>query len=553
MNDHIALAEALFPDVSQTLGDLTARYPGRTLVGDARVTRFAPSPTGFMHLGSLLTSLISERVAHLSGGVFYLRIEDTDKKREVEGTIDIIVNSLRTYHIPIDEGEVEQGKEVGAYGPYKQSERLDMYRACVKHLVETGRAYPCFCTTEELSALSAQQEEQKIRPGYRGKWATCRTKSVEEALALVHAGTPYVLRLRSEGNFDHKIPVLDLIKGQLSLSENDLDVVLLKSDNYPTYHLAHVVDDHFMGTTDVIRGDEWLSSTPLHMELWNAFGWSAARYGHMAPIQKIDEGSRRKLSKRKDPEANLAYYEEKGYPPEAVIEYLLNLANSSFEDWRKEHVTDSVATFPFSLKKLNNSGALFDEVKLESVSKEVIARMSTDETYERIVAWLTRHDSAFYTIITSDPVYTKKILSIEKDTTKRKDIRYWSDVRGETTYFFDVCFVTDETLVDMVRQLVAGDDAKKILDLFVETYNPIDDRELWFAKVKQIASALGYAEGVKEYKKDPTSYKGHVGTISQVLRIAMTGKTNTPDLHDIMSVLGSERVHARIAEMRALL
>lgn len=550
MNEQQTLAGVLFPATTRTLADVQKEYPPRTLGAGASVTRFAPSPTGFMHIGGLLSALISERLAHLTAGVFYVRIEDTDKKREVEGAVAIITESLRAYGITVDEGETGAG-EVGAYGPYKQSERLDLYRIAVRHLVEQGRAYPCFCTSEELSAVSKQQEEEKIRPGYRSKWAVCRTRVIEEQVRLIQEGNSYVLRLRSEGNFDHKVAVPDLIKGQLSLSENDLDVVLLKSDGYPTYHLAHIVDDHCMGTTDVIRGDEWLSSTPLHLELWSAFGWTTLRYGHIAPIQKIDDTGRRKLSKRKDPEANLAYYAEKGYPPQAVIEYLMNLANSNFEDWRKANPGADYRTFPFSLKKLNNSGALFDEVKLSSISKEIIAQMSVDEQYDHMTAWLTAHDPVYGGVFVQNPAYTLQVLSIEKETNKRKDIACWSDTKAETAFFFDACFATDETLSTAIGAQVAQGDVPQILDLFVQSYDISDDRDQWFAKVKDIATTLGYAPGVKEYKSNPDSYKGHVGSISQVLRIVVTGKTKTPDLHDIMQVLGKERVLRRVDAYKA--
>ncbi len=551
MADTTLLAEALFPHVTRLGADLEIQYPPRNLPTGAAITRFAPSPTGFMHIGGLFAALISERLAHQSEGVFFVRIEDTDKKREVEGATDIIRTTFAEYGIVVDEGLVRTSESVGAYGPYLQSERLDLYAICAKHLVAIGRAYPCFCTSEELAANTATQEAQKIRPGYRGQWARCRTHTVDEALARVRAGAPYVIRLRSEGTFDyHKVTVDDCIKGSLSLPENDLDTVLLKSDGYPTYHFAHIVDDHLMYTTHVIRGDEWLSSTPLHLELWSAFGWTAPRYGHIAPIQKVDGGGKRKLSKRKDPEANMAYYAEKGYPVPAVIEYLLNLANSNFEDWRKEHPATDYRKFPFSLKKLNVSGALFDEVKLMSISKELIAALPVEEMYTQMTTWLTVHDSALFDVVTNDAAYTKSILGIEKEGAKRKDIRAWSDAREELIYFFDTGFAVDTTLLtsDTPKEIVV-----EVFDRFLETYDPSDDATVWFGKVQAIAAALGYAENLKAFKQNPTAYKGHVGTIAQILRIAVTGKTKTPDLHTVMTVLGAERVGTRIRALRDIL
>jgi glutamyl-tRNA synthetase len=544
MADTTSLAQKLFPTVERTVADSEAQYPPRRLAPGAPVTRFAPSPTGFMHIGGLFAALISERIAHQGGGVFFVRIEDTDKKREVAGATDIIRTTFAQYGINVDEGLVQTGMPLGAYGPYLQSERLDLYATCAKHLVAEGRAYPCFCTSDALAANTAAQEAQKVRPGYRGAWARCRTRSVEEAYALIQAGTPYVIRLRSEGDFDHrKVSVEDSIKGTLALPENDLDTVLLKSDGYPTYHFAHIVDDHFMHTTHVIRGDEWLSSTPLHLELWNAFGWTAPHYGHIAPIQKVDAGGKRKLSKRKDPEADMRYYDEKGYPAQAVIEYLLNLANSNFEDWRKEHPTSDYREFSFSLNKLNVSGALFDEAKLMSISKELIACMPVEEMYTRMTAWLTVHDSALYDIVTTDPAYTQSILGIEKEGAKRKDIRAWSDARDELAYFFDTDFRVDTALLtsDTPKEVVI-----EVFNRFLETYDPSDDASVWFGKVQTIATTLGYAENLKAFKQNPTAYKGHVGSIAQLLRIAVTSKTKTPDLHTVMHVLGEERVRNRI-------
>lgn len=551
MDDNFILAKEVLPE-ELVIEDIEKRYPKRALGPNACVTRFAPSPTGFMHIGGLFTAIISERLAHQSGGVFYLRIEDTDKKREVDGAISAIVESLDKYDIQIDEGEIING-EKGNYGPYKQSARLDLYKGFAKYLIEKGAAYPCFCTNEELQDSVKKQEEEKVRPGYYGKWAVCRNKTAEDAVKMIKNKRTFIIRLKSSGNFSNKIKIRDLVKGELDLSQNDMDAVLIKADGYPTYHFAHIIDDHLMGTTHVVRGDEWLSSTPLHMELWNSFKWNPPQYGHCAPILKQENNSKRKLSKRKDPEANMKFYDEKGYPPRAVTEYLLNLANSNFEDWRKGYPEEEYKKFPFSLSKLNKSGALFDEIKLISISKNVISQMSVSEKFSRAAEWLKKHDPSFFEVIISKSEYVKKIFSIEKDAATRKDTKYWSDIKNEIGYFFSDSFRLNQEAVDLIKNEAGGGDAKKILELFLETYNSSDIAEQWFLKIKQIATIIGYAESIKEFKSKPEKFNGHVGNVAQVLRIVITGKTKTPDLYEIMLLLGEQDVANRIKNAEKML
>jgi glutamyl-tRNA synthetase len=533
--------------------ELENKYPKRDILLDNPVTRFAPSPTGYMHIGGLFAALISERFAHQNNGIFYLRIEDTDKKREIEGAIKIIVDSLCKYNIPVDEGIIKSGQEKGEYGPYKQSERLYIYQSFAKYLVEHGHAYLCFCSSEELEDMAKKQEQEKIRPGYRGEWAIWRNKNSEDISKMINEGKPYVIRLKASGNFDNKIKFSDIVKGGIELSENDLDVVLIKSDGYPTYHFAHIIDDHLMRTTHVIRGDEWLSSVPLHLELWKLFNWDIPQYGHISPILKQDGDSKRKLSKRKDPEANVLFYDEKGYPVEAVIEYLFNLANSNFEEWKKQNPDLKYDNFKFSLSKLNKSGALFDENKLSSVSKEVIAKMSFDEKYNNIVEWLSKYDEIFLGVLNKNLEYTKKILSIENQNNVRKDFARWSDIKKEISYFFDEYFTPNNELVDMMNKEVIAEDSKKIFKMFLETYDESDPSNQWFAKIKKIASTLGYAENMKDQKNNPDKFKGNVSNVAQVIRIAVTGRTRTPDLWAIMCVLGKNSVIERIKKVEAIL
>ena len=549
MENKEKIIEKLFPEVLPEIDEVEKKYPQRNLKEGAMVTRIAPSPTGFMHIGSLYTALISERLAHQTDGIFFLRIEDTDKKREVEGASKLITKSLNHYGIKTDEGENALGEEIGEYGPYKQSKRADIYKSYVKSLVEKGLAYPCFSTSEELEEMHKKQESEGIRPGYYNQWAIWRNKSDEEVLEALEEKKPFVIRFKSNGDFENKIPVEDVLLGKKELSENDQDIVILKSDGLPTYHMAHVIDDHLMRTTHVIRGNEWLPSLPLHLQLFRAMGWKSPKYGHIFPIQKMEGSSKRKLSKRKDPEANVDFFEEQGYPENGIIEYLLNLANSNFEDWRKQNPDKDNREFVLTLKKLASSnGPLFDFVKLNNISKEVVAKYSAEEVFEKVLNWAKKYDSEFALKIEKNSDYTKKILRIERtnDKNSRKDIAKWSDVKKEIEYFFDDTFSINK---DGIKELVPEidlNDIQNIVKWFIESYNENDSREEWFEKIKQIGKNNGFAENTKEYKENPEKYKGNVADVAKIFRVLLTGKTQTPDLYSIMQVMEKDRVFDRL-------
>ena len=540
--------DRLMGDNILAVEEIEKRYPPRQLSDSQYVTRIAPSPTGFMHIGGIYAALISERFAHQSNGVFILRIEDTDTKREIEGATDLIIRSLGEYGLVVDEGPVNENEETGAYGPYTQSKRKDIYQAYVKRLLEKGLAYPCFCTEEEIEAMRERQTKAGGRPGYYGLWARDRNLTEEQVKANLDAGKPFVIRFKSPGKYINKIAVEDILRGKRFFPENDLDIVILKSDGLPTYHFAHIVDDHLMGTTHVVRGDEWLSSLPLHVQLFDAMGWKAPKYGHIAPIQKLDEGARRKLSKRKDPEANVAFYGEKGYPKEAVIDYLMNLANSDFEDYKKANPDKTYKDFDFKISKLNNSGPLLDFVKLEDISKEFIATLSCDELYDRLYQWAAKYDSEMQKRLDANSAYFKQILDIERSNCDRvrKDYVTFSGIWDEIRYFFDEEFVlTKDDVLKLVPNL-SMENMQEIVKAFVSTYDENDDKNEWFAKVKDFALANGYAKNPKEYSKNPEVYKGSVSDVATVLRVLITGRTNSPDLCSIMKVLGKERTLKRL-------
>ncbi len=545
--DYLKLADILFPEIDKTPDYFEAKYPPRDLPEGARVTRFAPSPTGFLHLGGLFAAMVAAKTAHTSGGVFYLRIEDTDKKREVEGGISGIIDGLARFGIVPDEGRISEREDKGAYGPYRQSERREIYATFAKELVKKGLAYPCFCTEDEISAIREAQENEPIK-GYFGKWAKCRNLTLEQIEANLAAGKPWTLRLRSAGDMEKKITISDFIRGKIEMPANVLDIVLLKQDGIPTYHFAHVCDDHFMRTTHVIRGEEWLSSVPKHIALFKACGFKVPKYVHTAQVMKLDDetGDKRKLSKRKDPEAAVSYFVEKGFPKESLIEYLLTLLNSNFEDWRRANPGTDAMDFPFNLKKMGASGCLFDLQKLTDVSKNVISHMDAETVYARIARWAEVYDPAFYAIFTKDPAYSTAIVNIDRDVPKpRKDLAKWDEAPAYLAYFFDETYENQGAA--LLPERVSREDAKAILTNYAEIYDPADDRDAWFARMKTICPALGFCPEVKVYKKDPASYKGHVGDVSTVVRLAVTGRTNTPDLCSIMQLLGRERVLARLA------
>lgn len=543
------LADLIFPNVKE-IKYYEEKYPERNLEEGAVVTRFAPSPTGFVHIGGLYQALVARTVAKKTNGVFFLRVEDTDQKREVENGVTGIVNSLKDFDMGPDEGMISDTEEIGNYGPYKQSLRKDIYQSYTKYLLELGKAYPCFATAEELDEMRAKQEMAKVRTGYYGVWAKYRNLSLDEMAEKIKAGVPYIIRFKSPGREDRKIKHKDLIKGNVDFPENDQDVVIIKSDGLPTYHFAHAVDDHLMHTTHVIRSDEWLSSVPLHLQLFQELGFKAPKYAHISPIMKNDNGNKRKLSKRKDPEAAVSYYEELGIPSLAVKEYLLNIANSTFENWRRQNKDASIEKFDFKLNKMSVSGALFDMVKLQDVSKIVISKMTAEEVYEKALDWANRHDEELAKML-EDKEYSLKVLGIERGNTKpRKDIAKWSDVKENIIYMYDDKFLNEEQ--EYPYQVINDqNDINKILDLYIEKYyNPEDDKQTWFNKIKELAGEMGYAEEVKEFKANPELYKAHVGDVSTVLRIALTGRTNTPDMYEIMAVLGKTSMQKRFEKAK---
>lgn len=539
------LADLIFPNVKE-IKYYEEKYPERNLEEGAIVTRFAPSPTGFVHIGGLYQALVARTVAKKTNGVFFLRVEDTDQKREVENGVTGIVNSLKDFDMGPDEGMISDTEEIGNYGPYKQSLRKDIYQSYAKYLLELGKAYPCFATQEELDEMRAKQEAAKVRTGYYGVWAKYRNLSLDEMAEKINAGVPYIIRFKSPGREDRKIKHKDLIKGNVDFPENDQDVVIIKSDGLPTYHFAHAVDDHLMHTTHVIRSDEWLSSVPLHLQLFQELGFKAPKYAHISPIMKNDNGNKRKLSKRKDPEAAVSYYEELGIPSLAVKEYLLNIANSTFENWRRQNKDASIEEFDFKLNKMSVSGALFDMVKLQDVSKIVISKMTAKEVYEKSLDWANRHDEELSKML-EDKEYSLKVLGIERGNTKpRKDIAKWSDVKENIDYMYDSEFYNKVQEYPYQPAISDKEDISKILDLYIEKYyDENDDKQAWFDKIKALAVEMGYAGEVKEFKANPGMYKAHVGDVSTVLRVALTSRTNTPDMYEIMQVLGKDRIAKR--------
>ncbi|MBP3599968.1 MAG: glutamate--tRNA ligase [Clostridia bacterium] len=543
MSDTLKMAELLLPNIKNTPDYYENLYPARNLPEGARVVRIAPSPTGYLHLGTLFAALVNRITATSTGGIFYTRIEDTDKKREISGGIEDIIDGLNRFGITIDEGFVSGEEQKGDYGPYKQSERAEIYQTYVKELIRQGLAYPCFCTAEELEAVRGEQEAAKLRTGYYGKFAKHRDITYEDAKVLIDEGKPFVVRLKSPGSEENKIIFEDAVKGKIEMPENDEDFVLLKSDGIPTYHFAHAVDDHLMHTTHVLRGDEWISSVPKHIQLFKILGFKPPKYGHISPIMKLDNGAKRKISKRKDPEAAVHFFAEQGYDSECVINYLMTVAASDFEDWRRANPDSSYKNFKFNLKKMSVSGALFDEVKLLDVSKNMVSKLKSDEVYEKLTAWAQEFDTDFYAILTKNPEYTRKVLAIDRDVAKpRKDIARWSEAKDYFAYMFEELFTPCFELPENIEKA----DALAFLEAYKNVYTPADDRQAWFDRIKEIAPTIGFAAETKQYKAEPEAYKGHAGDLSTVLRIAITGRRNTPDLCSIMQVLGKEECTRRI-------
>jgi len=539
--DHKVLADLLFPQVTETPEQLEERYPERQLPEGAIVTRMAPSPTGFVHLGNLVQGLTAERMAHQSGGVLFLRVEDTDAKREVPGAVEVLINTLKHYGIAFDEGATIDG-DSGNYGPYRQRQRAYIYHVYAKKLVADGMAYPCFSTEEELAAMREKQEAAKENTGYYGKYAIWRDRSLEDIQQQLAAGNPWVLRFRSTGNRDNQFKFNDLVKGDLTVTENDIDHVLLKSDGIPTYHFAHAVDDHLMRTTHVVRGDEWLPTLPFHIQLFKALGFKLPKYVHIGPLMKMDGTSKRKLSKRKDPELALTFYKAEGFPVKAVYEYIMTILNSNFEDWRRANPDAPAESFKFSPKKLNPAGSLFDYAKLTDVSKNVISRMSADEVYALLAEWALEFDQIFGNFLQEDPDYARQILSIGRGGKKpRKDLAVWKDAKDYMGFFYDEYLEVPVYDEKFDKRLIID-----VLNRFLEKFDIADDSNTWFEKVKQITTEMGFTTDMKAYKADPTAFPGTVADISTFIRQAVTGKTNSPDLYTVMQILGYDRTVARI-------
>jgi len=546
--DNKDLANLIFPDAKE-VSYYEEKYPERNLPEGAVVTRYAPSPTGFVHIGGIYQSLIAKIMAKKTNGVFFARIEDTDQKREVEDGVKQILNALKDFELSPDEYIDENDVDHGEYGPYKQSFRKEIYQAYAKKLLEEGKAYPCFCTAEELDVIRADQEKAKERTGYYGKWTKCRNMPVDMAIERIKNGDPYIVRMKSPGNPDKKIKHKDVIKGNIDFPENDQDIVIIKSDGLPTYHFAHAVDDHLMHTTLVIRGDEWVASVPLHLQLFYILGFKAPKYAHIAPMMKVDGEGKRKLSKRKDPESAVGYYQEEGIPVQAVIEYLMNIANSNFEMWRKQNPDKSIDEFDFDLKKMGVSGALFDMVKMLDVSKIVISRLTANEVYDKAYEWAKKYDEELKEML-DDKDFSLKVLGIERGNIKpRKDIAKWSDVKYIISYMYDEKFLNGK--IEYEYQKVTDKEliSKIVKKYFEKYYDENDDKQVWFDKMKDLAEEFGFAREVKEYKVNPEAYPGHVGDISTVIRVAMTGRCNTPDLYEILRVIGKDSIDKRIKKI----
>lgn len=559
MDKNKELANLMFPEIDKTIEDLEKRYPKRELPEGARVIRFAPSPTGFLHTGALYTSLAGMRLAKESKGVYYLRIEDTDRKREVKGSIKAFTEEMKEFGIIPDEGVISEDEEKGNYGPYIQSKREEIYKICAKYLVEKGMAYPCFCTPEMTAATKETQEKNKVVPGYYGIYAKCRNISVDESIQRVKSGERFVTRFRSSGSHLKKISFIDEIRGKIEMAQNDLDIVIIKADGLPTYHFAHVVDDHFMRTTLVTRGEEWLPSAPVHIELFNAMGFDVPKYAHFSNVMKKDGDSKRKLSKRKDKEAAVSFFLKEGYPVDSVIEYIMTLINSDFEPWRMKNPNADKFDFEVKLKKMGTSGALFDIVKLNDVSKELIAKMDSYQVLDNVLTWSKKYNQEIYNIINKNKEYSRKIFALERDEAKkiRKDIIKWEDITKIFFYFFEELFNNDIKEngyeFDFLRNEGAKVDAKltkEVLDCYINSYNEKLNKDEWFNNVKEQANKLGFCTDMKEYKQNPDKYIGSTSDYTTIIRIALTNRHNSPDIYQIMQLLGKENTIKRLEKAR---
>ena len=545
---YIKLANLIFPNITETIEDLEIKYPER---GEGNVTRFAPSPTGFLHTGALFTTLVDKLIAHDNNGSYMLRVEDTDKKREVLGSVKLFTEELAQFGLSPDEGVISETEEIGKYGPYIQSKRSHIYDICAKYLVSKGLAYPCFCSKENIDSTRAMQEKTKVVPGYYGIYAKCRNLTVDDYISKIEAGQEYILRFRSSGNHLKKISFVDGAKGKIEMAQNDQDIVIKKADGLPTYHFAHVCDDHFMRTTHVVRGEEWLPSTPIHIELFDAIGFKKPTYIHVPLIMVKDGDSRRKLSKRKDKEAAVIYFLKAGYPTEGVIEYLMTLVNSDFEMWRSANKDKDISEFKFKLNKMSSSGSLLDMDKLNDISKNYIATLNSEELFNKLINWSKTYNKDIYELLNKDEEYSKKVLSVERDNAKkvRKDLAKYEDFLEYYSYFFE-----NEYKKNLLNGFnfnfdninITNDLIKEILTKYLEVYNFNDTKEKWFSKIKEVAINFNFATDMKDYKLNKEKYSGSVAEIATIIRVAVTSKTNTPDLYEIMNVITSEKTINRI-------
>jgi len=548
MEKYIELSNLMFPSSNETVEELEIKYPKRNVEGV--VTRFAPSPTGFLHTGALFTSLVGKRITQQTNGIFYLRIEDTDKKREVEGSVTLLTSEMKKFGIVPDEGVISDTEEVGNYGPYTQSKRGHIYNICAKYLISKGLAYPCFCTSEMLNVTREMQEKNKQMSGYYGIYARCRNISIEEMIERVKSGEKYIVRMKSSGNHLKKVSFNDLIRGKIEIAENDQDVVVIKSDGLPTYHFAHVVDDHFMRTSHVFRGEEWIPSAPIHLELFEKMGFELPKFAHFPSIMIQDGISKRKLSKRKDKQAAVSFFLNTGYPVEAVLEYLLSVINSDFEPWRMKNLDKNIFDFDIRLEKMNSAGALFDMSKLNDISKEYISKLTSKELLDNILIWSKEYNNEIYDLLNLDLEYSLKMLGIERDNVKkiRKDLVKYEDILESFIYFFDDKFKEDiqnEYNFEYTDK-ITKETVKKVLNKYLEVYNHNDDKQLWFDRVKMTANSLEFCTDMKEYKLDPEKYIGNISDVAGIIRVGITNRKNTPDIYAIMQVLGESKVVTRI-------
>lgn len=541
------LSKLMFPSVDKTVEYYMEKYPERDLKEGAVVNRYAPSPTGFQHIGGVFAALINERIASQTEGVFCLRIEDTDQKREVAGAIEDTITTMHNFGMDFNEGMTGENTSKGNYGAYRQSQRSEIYNTFAKDLVEKGLVYPCFLTPEELVELREKQTAEKITPGCYGEFAKYRNLSVDEAISKIEGGEKYIVRLKSPGNTQNRVEFHDLIKGDISFPENNQDIVIIKGDGLPTYHFAHAIDDTLMRTTHVIRGEEWLSSLPIHLQLFDVLGFKRPNYAHIPTIMKNDNGSKRKLSKRKDAEAAVSYYKEVGYPTVSVIEYLLNIINSSFEDWRAENPTADYHNFEITLDAMSKSGALFDMVKLKDVSKEVICKMKAEDVYNQYIAWAKEFDNEIFGLVTANESMSKEIFNIDKEGSKpRKDFAKWDEVKSKIFYFFDELFYKEAADQVELPKTLSLESAKSIIEIYTKEFNfNVDSQEAWFEDLKQIALNMGYCANKKEYKANPDQYKGMVSDVAGAVRAAVAHRSNTPDLYTIFNIMGEEKIKSR--------